>query len=139
MDQHKGRMVMADIWPFLPTMFDRSPDSAWPHKPGKPNGPLVVYLMWEGKKNDEVWINQMKTALDRIHRIALQEGCTTLDAPVYCNTTLEDVTTPPQIYQGNLARLSTLRRRYDPDDVLGRTGGYRIPLGPSTAPGVDEH
>ena len=119
---------MAEIWPFLPTMFDRSPDSAWPHKRGEPNGPLVVYFMWEDKKNDDVWIDRMKEALGRIRQNALDEGCTTRDAPVYCNTTLEAATTPDQIYRGNLAKLSTLRKRYDPDNVLGRTGGFRIPL-----------
>ncbi|KAI9441828.1 hypothetical protein H4582DRAFT_2055639 [Lactarius indigo] len=137
MQQFKGRMVMAEIWPFLPTMFDRSVDSAWPHKRGKPNGPLVVYFMWEHAENDEVWISQMKTALDHIHRIALQERCATLSAPVYCNTALEDVTTPEQIYRGNLGRLSALRFSYDRDDVMGRTGGFRIPL-PHGPPTVNE-
>ncbi|KAJ7107905.1 hypothetical protein C8R44DRAFT_885296 [Mycena epipterygia] len=130
MGVYKGRMVVADIWPFLPTMFDTSTDSAWPHKKGEPNGPLVVYFMWEGTENDVVWIDQMKTALDHIHRIALQEGCTTPNAPVYCNTTLEDVTKPQQIdiYRDNLTRLSALRRKYDPHKVMDRTGGFRIPL-----------
>ncbi|KAH9042971.1 hypothetical protein EDB83DRAFT_2227926, partial [Lactarius deliciosus] len=115
MEQHNGKMVLTEIWPFLPTMFDQSVPSAWPHKRGEPNGPLIVYFMWEGRDNDRVWIDQMKTALDHIHGIALQEGCTTPDAPVYCNTTLEDVTTPEQIYRDNLDRLSALRVRYDPD------------------------
>ena len=131
MERHKGRMVVADIWPFLSTMFDQSAETAWPHKRGEPNGPLLVYFMWEGVENDEVWIDQMKTALDHIHRIALTEGCTTRDAPVYCNTTLEDVTTTQQIYRDNLNGLSVLRWRYDRHDVMGRTGGFRIPiLGP---------
>ncbi|KAI9450622.1 hypothetical protein BJY52DRAFT_172619 [Lactarius psammicola] len=135
MERHKGRMVMAEIWPFLSTMFDKSVDSAWPHKRGEPNGPLVVYFMWEGTENDKVWINQMKVALDHIGRIALREECTTPSAPVYCNTTLEDVTTPQLIYRDNLNRLSALRRTYDPSDVMKRAGGFRIPL-PAT---IDEH
>jgi hypothetical protein len=125
---YEGRMVVAEIWPFLSTMFDRSVTSAWPHERGKPNGPLVVYFMWEGEENDKIWIRQMKEALGNIHQIALDEGCTTSNAPVYCNTTLEDVTTPEEIYRDNLARLSTLRKAYDPSDVMARTGGFRIPL-----------
>jgi hypothetical protein len=136
MEKHRGRMVVADIWPFLPTMFDKSVDSAWPHKRGAPNGPLLVYFMWEGKENDDAWINQMKTALVHIHRIALQEGCTTRNTPVYCNTTLKDVTTPKQIYQDNLSDLSALRTKYDPDKVMERTGGFRIPLGPAIVNGT---
>lgn len=83
--------------------------------------------MWEGAKNDEVWINWMKLAWEHIHRIALQEGCTTAVAPVYSNTAFEDVT-PQQIYQGHLDRLSGLRKIYDPDNVMRTTGGFRIPL-----------
>ncbi|KAH9039783.1 hypothetical protein EDB85DRAFT_1887199 [Lactarius pseudohatsudake] len=137
MEQYNGKMVLTEIWPFLPTMFDQSVPSAWPHKRGEPNGPLLVYFMWEGRDNDGVWIDQMKTALDRIHRIALEEECTTPSAPVYCNTTLEEVTTPEQIYRDNLDRLSALRISYDPDNVMERTGGFRIPFpsGPAIVEG----
>lgn len=129
-------MAVADIWPFLPTMFNTSVDSAWPHWRGAPNGPLLVYFMWEGRENDKPWIDQMKTALHHIHQVALRENCTTPDAPVYCNTTLEEVTTPQQIYRHNLDALSALRTKYDPDDVMGKTGGFRIPFGPAIISGI---
>jgi hypothetical protein len=135
MEKYKGKMVVADIWPFLQTMFDTSVDSAWPHRRGIPNGPLLVYFMWEGRENDKPWIDQMKTALHHIHQVALRENCTTPDAPVYCNTTLEEVTTPQQIYRHNLDALSALRTKYDPDDVMGKTGGFRIPFGPAIISG----
>ncbi|KAH9058186.1 hypothetical protein EDB87DRAFT_1578183 [Lactarius vividus] len=119
----------------MPTMFDQSVPSAWPHKRGEPNGPFLV-----------VWVDHTKTALDHIHRITLQEGCKTPSVPVYCNTTLGGVTTPEQIYRDNLDRpwdrLSALRNSYDPDNVMGRTGGFRIPFRfcPPTINGkVDEH
>jgi hypothetical protein len=135
MEKHGGRMVVADIWPFLPTMLEKSVDSAWPHNGEEPNGPLLVYFMWDGVENDKVWIDQMKTALRHIHEIALQEECTTDDAPVYCNTTLKDVTSLKQIYRHNLDDLSALRTKYDPDNVMGKTGGFRIPLGPAIVDG----
>ena len=136
MEKHNGRLVVADIWPFVPNMFQRSTDSAWPHKDNEPNGPLLVYFMWEGMENDEVWIDQMKTALSRIHDIAIQENCTTNLAPVYCNTALKDVTSLEQIYRHNLNDLSALRTKYDPVNVMGKTGGFRIPLGPTIAEGI---
>src|ERR1700733_10996246 len=135
MERYRGRMVVTEVWPFLPTMFDNSVDSAWPHKKGSPNGPLVVIFTWEGKENDSVWIKQLKTALDEIRRTALQEGCTTPDAPVYYNTCLSDVTGPEDIYRHNLPDLSAIRNIYDPDDVMSLTGGFRIPLGPPIADG----
>ena len=102
MADHNGRMVVTEIWPFLPTMFDQSVDSAWPHRRGEPNGPLVVYFMWEGSKNDGVWVDQMKEALACVRQVALEEGCTTNNVPVYCNTTLDVITTPKQIYRDHL-------------------------------------
>lgn len=135
MEHYRGRMVVTEVWPFLPSMFDNSVDSAWPHKKGSPNGPLVVIFTWEGKENDSVWIKQLKTALDEIRRTALQEGCTTPDAPVYYNTCLSEVTRPEDIYRHNLPDLSAIRKIYDPDDVMSLTGGFRIPLGPPIADG----
>ncbi len=119
MEKYKGRVVVADIWPLLPTMVKENADSAWPHMAG-PNGPLLVYFMWEGSENDAVWIKQMKTALDHIRQIAIEEKCTTQDAPVYCNTALDHdgYTTVEKIYRNNLGDLRALRKILDPDRVM---------------------
>jgi hypothetical protein len=42
---------------------------------------------------------------------------------------LADITSVEQIYRGNLSKLSALRAKYDPGNVMGRTGGFRIPFG----------
>ena len=127
---------MADIWPFLSTMFAKSTDSAWPHRSGEPNGPLIVYFMWEGKENDDIWIDRMVAALKVIQEAANKAGCAKGNEPVYCNTTLVEATTHEQIYRGNIRELSRLRTTYDPHNVMERTGGFRIPLSSSTT--VDE-
>lgn len=124
MATHQGRRIVGDVWPFLPT---KGSDSAWPHKVH--NDFILVYFVWEGEKNDHIWISQLKGALDRIQQVALQQGCATRGAPVYSNTSVADFTTPHQIYQTHLADLSILRGIYDPYDVMKRTGGYRIPSG----------
>jgi len=135
MKEHHGKMIVIDIWPFLPRY---SNDSAWPQQSGSCNGPLLVYFGWGGAYNDKIWIDQMKRALDHIRDVALKEGCTTSDAPVYYNTTLADpdVTTPQEIYRHNLADLSALRAKYDPHNVMSLAGGFRIPHGPAIANGT---
>ena len=132
MQRYNGREVVADIWPFLPTMFGATEDdaeSAWPHKRLRPNSFILVYFVWDGSEHDNDWIQLMKDALDHIHDAAKKQGCTTDDAPVYCNTSFADrgFTTPEKIYRDNLPELSRLRKVYDRYDVMGRTGGYRIP------------
>jgi hypothetical protein len=131
MQKYSGKMIVTDIWPFLPSIFDHSTPAAWPHERGLPYGPLVVYFLWEGEENDHAWIDQMKKALKNIHSVALQEHCTTQDAPVYLNAALSETTSVEDIYRHNLPKLSWLRRVFDPSDIMSNTGGFRIPLAPT--------
>ena len=116
------------MWPFLPGIFDKSPEgAAWPHAPGKVFGPCLTYFLWEDEKEDGFWIERMKSALEEIRKVALEEGVTTNDAAIYMNTALED-TPVEHIYQGNLEHVREVRKKYDPDDFMSMTGGFRIPL-----------
>lgn len=69
----------------------------------------------------------MQTALDNIRRVAVEDGCASDDLPYYLNTSLETV--PVEwIYKENLEALGRVRAKYDPENVFGNTGGFRIPL-----------
>lgn len=130
MKEHGGKLVLMDVWPFLPSIFDNSSPSAWPHKKGDTFGPLLAYFLWESKSEDSYWLGKMTAALDHVHEVAIREGCTADYAPIYNNTSLEH-TLVENIYRDELKELSALRMKYDPADVMGRTGGFKIPL-PST-------
>lgn len=125
--EYEGKTAVIDIWPFLPSMFDTSTSTAWPHEKGRPNGPLLACFQWEGENNDSFWIGMMKQILQSIQKVAEAEGCTNDKLPKYCNTSLAD--TPVQdIYKEHLPKLIAIRAKYDPNNMMGRTGGFRIPL-----------
>lgn len=69
----------------------------------------------------------MTDALNAIRQVAESEGVTTNDTPVYLNTTLE-ITPVEHIYRGNLEHLGRVRAKYDPDDVMSLTGGFKISM-----------
>ncbi|KAG2109759.1 hypothetical protein DEU56DRAFT_920282 [Suillus clintonianus] len=127
MKDNQGKTAVIDIWPFLPSMFDTSTSAAWPHKKGRPNGPLLVCFQWEGESNDKYWIGLLMEILQSIRKVAEDEGCTNDKLPIYCNTSLAD-TPVEDIYKDHLSTLSKIRAKYDPDDMMRRTGGFRIPL-----------
>lgn len=127
MKDNQGKSAVIDIWPFQPSMFDTSTSAAWPHEKGQPNGPLLVCFQWEGESNDRYWIGLMMQILQSIQKVAEAEGCTNDKLPKYCNTSLAD-TPVKDIYKKHLSKLMTIRAKYDPDDMMGRTGGFRIPL-----------
>ena len=69
----------------------------------------------------------MTNTLNAIRQVAESEGVTTNDAPVYLNTTLE-ITPVEHIYRGSLERLERVRAKYDPDDVVSLTGGFKVSM-----------
>ena len=120
-----GLQIYVDIWPFLPTIFDHSSSSAWPHTKGHPSGPLVINFKWEGEEHDSFWLSAIEKMTFALRILALEQGCTTFDAAEYYNLSLDNVTAS-DIYRGNMARLLELRQKYDPAKVMDRTGGFRI-------------
>lgn len=126
MKLNKGRMVSIEVWPFLPTIFHCSPPAGWPHD-GKAFFPLVAQFLWDEKSSDTYWIDAMNRVLTNLSKVASEQGCTIPNAPIYSNTTLGG-TPLADIYRDNLPMLSQIRKKYDPQDVMGRSGGFIIPL-----------
>lgn len=120
-------MAIVDIWPFVHEMFDNSSPAAWPHEKGQPNGPLVAIFQWDGEENDAFWISQMDRALSAIEAKVYRAG-TASSTPIYCNNTLADRTAVSDVYRLNLDSLAKTRKKYDPYDVMGQAGGFKIPL-----------
>ncbi|PCH35010.1 FAD-binding domain-containing protein [Wolfiporia cocos MD-104 SS10] len=126
MANNGGRMVIIDVWPFLPRLFETSTPSAWPHPRGKVWFPCLAYFLWEEEKDTKFWLDEMARAFAKIKEVAKKEGCHEDSFPAYCNVSL-DTTTPEEIYRDNLPWLMDLRAKYDPDDVMGLCSGFKIP------------
>jgi hypothetical protein len=123
-----GLQFYPHIWPGNPNMFKDSPPSAWPRPPDHgASFPLPILCLWEHKKDDEFWLDTLRILTKEIHAYAVEQGCTTDDAPVYYNLAL-DGTNVHDIYRGHLDKLAEVRRRCDPMGVMDRTGGFRIPI-----------
>jgi len=50
---------------------------------------------------------------------------TTKNAPMYSNTSPESVKAS-QVYQNAMPWLKRVKRKYDPDNVMGQAGGFKI-------------
>ena len=127
MPENGGISMYADIWPFNPKMYDKSPICAWPHSKGNPSGPLVLNFKWVDATKDEFWIETIKTLTAAIKKAAVDERLTKEDAAAYYNLSIEEGVSVQDIYQENIAWLVKVKEEYDPYNVMGRTGGFRIP------------
>lgn len=127
MPGHNGIRASFEIWPFHKDSFNgiTPKDSAWPHEEGKACGPLIGSFEWSGKENDGFWLTEIKKALERLQEVALEEGCTTNDLPIYLNIALEN-TSMKEIYGVNYEELKVIRNTYDPKNVMGQAAGFII-------------
>lgn len=127
MAANQGIRVSYEIWPFHKNAFNgvKREDSAWPHEEGNVFGPLVGWFEWSGEDNDKYWLEKISNSLRGLRNVALKENCTTENLPMYLNITLED-TSVEDIYRDHYEQLKSLRRKCDPNDVMGLAAGFVI-------------
>ncbi|SNX85507.1 related to 6-hydroxy-D-nicotine oxidase [Melanopsichium pennsylvanicum] len=114
---HSGTLISYDVEPFLP--YSRyAQDAAWPHKTNAL--PLNLYFAWTNPLEDEFWTKAIKASANKITAQAKSEGQNLDDLYLYPNYAITG-TPSEQLYGPNLGRLSQLKERYDPQDVMGLT------------------
>ncbi|KAF7441303.1 hypothetical protein PC9H_001652 [Pleurotus ostreatus] len=122
-----GKLLSFPFFPCVTSIFNNSKPAAWPHSRDRVIVPLSAYFLWEGQENDEFWSVRMQTTLNNIKAVARREGYIYEDSPEY-PTLAFGTTNAEEIYRENLDKLVAIRKKYDPDNVMGLTGGFKIPL-----------
>ncbi|EEB96281.1 hypothetical protein MPER_04608 [Moniliophthora perniciosa FA553] len=102
-----------------------STDSAYPHPPGRFICPTVLEIDWEDPASDEFFVNAMTEAQRAIQARAIEEGQSFPDDILHNN--YAPASTPLElIYGDNLGRLREIKRRIDPENIMGLAGGFKI-------------
>ncbi|KAF7327044.1 FAD-binding PCMH-type domain-containing protein [Mycena kentingensis (nom. inval.)] len=116
-----------DVEPFLPSIYTHGLPSAFPAARSEPAYlPLNLYWAWTTPETDELMYDAMRTSVARLTQLAIAEGQVGVDtAVVYPNYALFD-TPLERIYGGNLGRLRGIKRRVDPEGVMGLAGGFKL-------------
>ncbi|CAF2153264.1 unnamed protein product [Rotaria magnacalcarata] len=127
-DSRHSSLAVFTAEPFLSTYFDKSQGGAYPHVPSTtPLLPVLVQFGWQLPEDDEFFINEIKLTVDSIMQVVLNEeknGNGTIQIR-YPNYALE--TTPlSEMYGDNLPRLQSIRKAWDPDNVMNLTGGFKF-------------
>ncbi|CAF3417278.1 unnamed protein product [Rotaria socialis] len=127
-DSRQSSLAVFTAEPFLSTYFDKSQGGAYPHvSSATPLLPVLVQFGWELPEDDEFFINEIKLTVDSIMQVVLNEekndnGTVQIRYPNYA---LE--TTPlSEMYGDNVPRLQSIRKAWDPDNVMNLTGGFKF-------------
>ncbi|THH04310.1 hypothetical protein EW145_g5616 [Phellinidium pouzarii] len=121
-----GVFISYDIEPFLPSIFTHGSDSAYP--PSRTQGllPLNIYFAWLAPAADDYFLNAIRQSAATIQAAAIAEGQDVANAALYGNYAVIG-TSIYRIYGDNVARLKAIKAQYDPDNVMGLAGGWKIP------------
>lgn len=116
---------MWDAEPFSPKHLTFAPEgsSAWPPSRAKPFFPLLLFFQFSdpSKYNEIRDIAYASGA--RLQSYLRSRGD---DLKVVYPNFADSGASVENMYGKNLPRLKTLRKRYDPQNVMGLTGGWRF-------------
>jgi hypothetical protein len=110
----------------LPSILSHSSSpSAYPFDRTTVYSPSNIYAAWDDAQYDDIFFSAVKEAQRRITEAALEEGQNIEKAPKYPNYAIYD-TPVEEVYGEHLERLQKVKRRIDPLDVMGLSGGFKI-------------
>jgi hypothetical protein len=99
--------------------------TAYPPTRAKAYSPLNLYYAWVNPELDDEMYETVRQSASRIQDAAIAEGQAITNAPLYPNYAI--FSTPlKEIYGDNVDRLKMLRKKVDPLDVMGMTGGFKF-------------
>ncbi|KAH9833192.1 FAD dependent oxidoreductase [Rhodofomes roseus] len=119
-------LVSYDVEPFLPTILTHGGASAYPWTRAQRFLPFNMDFFWTDATYDDAFYAAIVASSQNLTDTAVADGQTlVMGAPLYPNYVLFG-TGVASIYGESLAEMTVLKERYDPENVMGLTGGWKI-------------
>ena len=118
-------LIINSLAPFESDFLTHGGPSAHPPNRSLAVLPSTIHHCWTDESVDHLMADSMRLSAAALREAAISEGQDLTNAAPYVNYALFG--TPLEaMYAANLERLRTIRRRYDPGNVMGLAGGWRL-------------
>jgi len=123
---HGSFYLSIDVEPFLSSAFtSNNQGGAYPHSQALM--PICYTWSWASSLDDAYWTQAIQDSANMIMQTAIAEGQPLTGSNVVKYNNYAPANTPlDQLYGTNLAELQTLKALYDPNNVMGLTGGFKV-------------
>jgi hypothetical protein len=123
-----GAFFSFDVQTFISTYLDMSQGGAYPHVASStPLMPLDIQFSWALPSDDDAFIAGLKSATNATLQAALNDNQNVggSNQILYPNYALGD-TPIEQMYGNNVPRLQSIRKAWDPNNIMYLTGGFKF-------------
>ncbi|RPD60650.1 FAD-binding domain-containing protein [Lentinus tigrinus ALCF2SS1-7] len=122
-----GSLISYDVEPFLPTLLSHASASSSAYPPSRAQGflPLNIYYAYGLEAADDTMYEAARQSAARLTQVAVSEGQDIADAPLYGNYAIFD-TPLDRVFGDNLDRLKSVKAQYDPSNIMGLAGGWKV-------------
>lgn len=118
-------LVAYTIEPLEPGFLTHGSPSAYPPDRSLAILPSNIYYTWTKPSADEFMAEAMRLSAASLVGAGIQDGQDLKNAAPYVNYALFG--TPLEaIYGEHLGRLREIKKKYDPEDVMGFAGGWKF-------------
>ncbi|KAH9997051.1 FAD-binding domain-containing protein [Russula vinacea] len=118
-------LLLYVLEPFEPDFLAHGGPSAYPPDRSLAVLPSLVYLTWTSASADVYMADAARRSAASLVEAAIQDGQDLKNAGPYVNYALFG-TPLERMYGKHLDRLRRIRKRYDPEDVMGLAGGWKF-------------
>ncbi|KAI0062516.1 FAD-binding domain-containing protein [Artomyces pyxidatus] len=118
-------IVIAALEPLQPTAYSHGSPSAYPPDRSRLWFPSNPAVMWSNASLDQVMHDALSQYTHNILAAAAAEGQDLRGAAYYPAYALYD-TPLEDLYGSNVARLKAIKKKYDPSNVMGLAGGFKL-------------
>ena len=120
-------LIGAIVEPIHPHAWSNAVPSAFPHDSTHDRFPIFFSIAWQNPADDNYVFDAVKSIAASIREVATKEGQDILgEKDVKYPGSSSFWSQPEEIYGESLPRLRDVRKRYDPEDVMGLAGGYNL-------------
>ncbi|KAI0263018.1 FAD-binding domain-containing protein [Gloeopeniophorella convolvens] len=120
-----GVAVVYSVQVFDKDLLTYGAPSAYPPDRSGLRLPTNVYFGWTNPELDTVFADALRQSAAVLRAVAAEEGQVMDNVAIYGNYALSDEPLEG-VYGANVPRLREIKKRYDPDNVMGLAGGFKF-------------